>query len=144
MGVNNSVVDNYIMDKLKQLLKNSYVPYSNFRVSALIETNDGNMFGGVNVENSSYMYGSCAETTALCKMVTAGYSKCDINRLYIMVNKPSESTPCFLCRQWISEFMLPDKEIVCMGNTGDYKIYKVSELCPHAFGGEDLNEARVS
>ena len=137
-------MNDYVKNKLSLLLKRSYSPYSKFKVAAIFEMKDGNMFYGVNVENSSYMYGSCAETTALCKMVTAGYSKCDINRLYIMVNKPSESTPCFLCRQWISEFMLPDKEIVCMGNTGDYKIYKVSELCPHAFGGEDLNEARVS
>lgn len=145
MGTNdNKIIDNYIVNKLKKTLTNSYSPYSNFKVSALIETNDGNMFSGVNVENCSYMYGSCAETTALAKMVSSGYTKYDINKLYIMVDKIEESTPCFLCRQWISEFMMPDNEVICMGNTGKYKIYKVKELCPHTFGREDLDEGRVN
>ena len=135
---------NLIKEKLKKLLQNSYNPYSKFKVSAIIEMKDGNMFYGVNVENHGYMYGSCAETTALAKSVTKGYTKYDIEKLYIMVDKEKPSTPCFLCRQWISEFMEEDKEIICFGNTGNYHIYKVSVLCPYRFGSDDLNETRTN
>ncbi len=136
-------IDKYILDRLKRLLKNSYSPYSNFKVSALIKTKDGNMFGGVNIENESYMYGCCAEECALAKMVSSGYTKNEIESLYIMVDKIKPSTPCFLCRQWISEFMDKDADIYCIGNTFDYNVYKVSQLCPYTFGEDDLNEAKI-
>ena len=139
-----NILSDYVKNKLKSLLNNSYSPYSNFKVSALIETKDGNMFGGVNVENVSYMYGSCAETTALSKLISSGYKKEDIKKMYIMVDKENPSTPCFLCRQWISEFMNNDSEIICIGNTFKYKVYKVLELCPYKFGGDDLNEAKIN
>lgn len=137
-------VSEYIINKLKINLKRSYSPYSNFKVAALIETYDGNMFSGCNVENSSYIYGSCAETTALSKMVTNGYTKYDIEKLYIMVDKENPSTPCFLCRQWISEFMKSDKEIICIGSTLKTQHYKVSDLCPYTFGKDDLDEGRIN
>ena len=137
-------MNDYVKNKLSLLLKRSYSPYSKFKVAAIFEMKDGNMFYGVNVENSSYMFGSCAEETALSKLVTYGYKKHDIERLYIMVDKVEPSTPCFLCRQWISEFMEKYKQIICMGNTFKTKTYKVSDLCPYTFGEEDLNETRTN
>lgn len=41
-------------ESLKRLLKNSYSPYSGFRVASICLMNDGKSFGGVNVENASY------------------------------------------------------------------------------------------
>ena len=41
-------IDYYIKNKLKSLLKNSYSPYSNFKVSAIIETKDGNKYYVIN------------------------------------------------------------------------------------------------
>ena len=49
----------------------AYVPYSKFRVGAAVLTADGSLFGGCNVENSSYGVSSCAERNALCAAVSA-------------------------------------------------------------------------
>ena len=38
-------------ESLKRLLKNSYSPYSGFRVAAICLMKDGKSFGGVNIEN---------------------------------------------------------------------------------------------
>ena len=40
-------------EQLEKLLNNSYSPYSNFKVSAIVVMKDGNTFSGVNVENAS-------------------------------------------------------------------------------------------
>ena len=47
-------------ESLKRLLKNSYSPYSGFRVASICLMNDGKSFGGVNVENASYGGTICA------------------------------------------------------------------------------------
>ena len=60
-------------EKLLELHKNSYSPYSNFAVSAILVMIDGKEFNGVNVENASYGAGICAERTAIVSAVAAGY-----------------------------------------------------------------------
>ena len=42
-----------MFEKLKLLQKRSYAPYSYFRVSAILVTNDNKEFYGVNVENNN-------------------------------------------------------------------------------------------
>ena len=43
-----------MQEKLREILKNSYSPYSNFKVAAIVVMKDGSEFKGVNVENASY------------------------------------------------------------------------------------------
>ena len=54
-----------MIEKLKALHKNSYSPYSNFPVSAVVVMNDGKEFSGVNVEDASTRAGACAERVAI-------------------------------------------------------------------------------
>ena len=42
-----------MIENLKELLKNSYCPYSHYAVSAVVVMKDGKTFNGVNVENAS-------------------------------------------------------------------------------------------
>lgn len=92
-------------EKLEQLLKNAYCPYSHFPVSAIVVMKDGTEFCGVNVENASYGAGICAERSAILSAVSHGYRKGDFRHLYVMVNRDQMSTCCFACRQVISEFL---------------------------------------
>ncbi len=126
-------------DKLLELLNKSYAPYSNFRVSAIVETTDNNIYTGVNIENASYGATVCAERVAIFKAVSEGYRKGDFKRLHVMVDSPKISSCCFMCRQVISEFFNNNTEIILYNNKGEYKTYTKEELCPLPFDSEDLD-----
>jgi len=93
-----------MIEKLIELQKNSYVPISNFRVSSIVVTKDNNTFYGVNVEDASTRAGTCAERNAIYNAVTNGYKPGDFKELHVMVSSGKIGTPCFVCRQMISEF----------------------------------------
>lgn len=126
-------------EKLQKLLANSYSPYSDFKVAAILVAKNGTKFEGVNVENASYGASICAERSAFVRAISDGYSPNDFEELYIMVDSPKVSTCCFLCRQVITEMMEPDKSIICMNQKGEEQRFTVGELCPHPFDEEDLN-----
>ena len=62
-------------ESLKRLLKNSYSPYSGFRVASICLMKGGKSFGGVNVENASYGGSICAERVAICTAIASGIPK---------------------------------------------------------------------
>lgn len=126
-------------DKLLELLNKAYAPYSNFRVSAILETTDGKIYTGVNIENASYGATVCAERAAIFKAVSEGYRKGEFKRLHVMVDSPKISSCCFMCRQVISEFFYNDTEIILYNNKGEYKTYTKEKLCPLPFDSEDLD-----
>ena len=126
-------------EKLCKLLENSYAPYSNFRVAAILVCKDGREFCGVNVENASYGATICAERVAILKAVSLGYRKGDFKELHVLCADSNKiSTCCMLCRQVISEFFLEDDLVYCYSNNGDMKKYLVKELCPYPFSEDDL------
>lgn len=125
-------------EKLQDLLKNSYSPYSKFRVSAIVTMNDGREFSGVNVENASYGATICAERSAITSAVSAGYKVGDFHKINIMVDSDKVSTCCFLCRQLLVEFFKGNSEVICMSNTGEEKVFTVSQLAPYPFNKDDL------
>ena len=125
-------------EKLLELLNNSYSPYSNYAVSAILVTKDGKGFYGVNVENASYGAAICAERSAIVSAISAGYKRYDFKELNIMVSSGKIGMPCFLCRQVISELFDKDAIIRCYATTGEYREYTVEEICPYPFGSEDL------
>ena len=123
-------------DKLLELQKNAYCKYSNFPVSAIVVTKDNKEFYGVNVEDASTRAGACAERVALFSMIAAGYTKGDVKEINIMLK--NGGTPCFVCRQMISELCDLDTIVNCFSNDGEVKTYTVKELCPYPFSEEDL------
>lgn len=125
-------------ESLKRLLKNSYSPYSAFRVAAICLMKDGKSFGGVNVENASYGATICAERVAITSAIASGYKKGDFSKLYVMCDSDRIASSCFMCRQVINEFFDREDEITLYSNDGDSETYLVKELCPYPFGGSDL------
>lgn len=125
-------------EKLIKLLNKAYAPYSNFHVAALIEMNDGKLIPGVNVENASYGASICAERNAITTAITLGYKKGDFKKIYVMVSGEKLSTPCFICRQVITEFFDKDSEIVLVGQNGEEEHYLVKDMCPYPFDEMDL------
>ncbi len=127
-----------MQEKLLKLHNNSYSPYSNYAVSAILVMDDGQEFSGVNVENASYGAGICAERSAIVSAISAGYKNGQFKELNIMVSSGKIGTPCFICRQVISEFFEKQSLVRCWSTDGKYEEYTVEELCPYPFGEDDL------
>ena len=127
-----------MFEKLNEKLKNSYAPISNFNVAASVITKDGKEYFGVNVEDASTRAGTCAERAAFFNAITDGVKKGNFKELNVLTSSSKTSTPCFVCRQMISELMDKDSVIRCYNLDGEYEEYTVAELCPVPFEEEDL------
>ncbi|EAQ65806.1 hypothetical protein MED121_09578 [Marinomonas sp. MED121] len=119
-------------------MSKAYVPYSEFKVGAVIETLNGKVYSGCNVENAAYPEGTCAEAGAISAMVLDGEQK--IDNIYVLGNGEQLVTPCGGCRQKIREFSTPDTQIHICGPEGVRKTLSMEELLPFSFGPENLNK----
>ena len=127
-----------MFERLKSIIKNSHSNISNFKVACIIEMSDGKTFEGVNIENPSFRDGLCAEQVAIGSAIAAGYTKGEFERVYLLGSAKHAITPCFLCRQYLIELFEMEDTVTTYDQDGNETVYKVSELCPHTFGEEDL------
>lgn len=119
--------------------KNSYCPYSGFRVGAALLTGSGRIYTAVNVENSSYPAGICAEQAAFARAVSEG------ERSFIAVaviggkeapesrSFSAECYPCGICRQFMYELGGGDLEIITAESEDKYSVIKLCRLLPYSF-----------
>jgi len=119
-----------ILDVLRQVLKNSYSPYSKFRVAALIETKSGNIYKGCNIENASYSMTLCAERVAAAAAVSAGEKK--FRQLFLITDSVKPEFPCGACLQFLAEFN-PALKISAYARDGRKKSAKLSEILKSKF-----------
>lgn len=118
----------------------AYVPYSNFKVGAVLVDHDGNLYPGCNIENSSYGLSNCAERTAIFKAVSKGVK--DFKALVVTGDTAGPISPCGACRQVISEFCAQDMPVYLTNIQGEVAETTVGQLLPGAFKKEDLRDAR--
>lgn len=109
----------------------AYVPFSCFHVGAAVETDDGEVFTGCNIENSSYGASNCAERTAIFKAVSTGVRK--LRQIAVVSDSDDYCYPCGICRQVMAEFADSDFMIHVARLDGQYKTYSMEEILPHAF-----------
>ncbi len=112
--------------------KKAYAPYSNFPVGCLIALKNGERFSGANIENASYPVSICAERTALSQIVLRGLHD-EIAMVVVVTKAEKPGTPCGMCRQFMSEFLMPDTPIVYGNMKGQYEISSMQQLLPLAF-----------
>ncbi|QIK77690.1 cytidine deaminase [Sphingomonas piscis] len=126
----------------------AYAPYSNFHVGCAIESDNGEVVTGANMENACYRLGICAEQSALTtaqhrfgidkvrRIAVAGGLRRDGHLAGTEV-----CTPCGGCRQAMLEAAHvsgADIEIICAGAAGPFTRHLISELLPHGFGPDNL------
>jgi cytidine deaminase len=108
----------------------SYSPYSKFAVGAAVQTRDGQIFTGANVENASYGLTVCAERIAIFNAVT--HCNRDIVAIALVTEVEELASPCGACRQVMAEFGV-DIKVIIANTTGKYIETTVQELLPFSF-----------
>lgn len=122
----------------KENIKNAYVPYSKFRVSAALKLKNGEVYKGVNVENAAYGLCNCAERSALFAAYSNGVRKDDIESILVYTDQEHFVSPCGACRQVISELMPQDAAVYLATSKGDVKELSNKDLLPFGFTSEDM------
>ena len=101
----------------------------------------GKIYTGVNVENSSYPAGICAERNAIFHAAACGERKIIAIAVAGGTNGENRdySRPCGVCRQVMREFCNPKEMTVLMAKSPeDYLEMTLEQLLPESFGPENL------
>ena len=141
-----------LVERARAAALGAYAPYSKFSVGCAIQSVDGEIVTGANMENACYRLGVCAELSALTAAQQAfGLGK--IARIAVAGGNVSDGalaggsvvTPCGGCRQSILEAAHVagrDLEIVSANGDGsETNSVRISELIPFGFGPANLEDA---
>lgn len=131
-----SAEDKTLLQAAFSAQKKAYVPYSQFRVGAAVLADDGQIYTGCNIENSSYGATNCAERTAIFKAVSTGVRK--ITKMAVITDADEYARPCGICRQVISEFADPDFKLLAAKPDGTFITLTMYDLLPGAFTQDSL------
>ena len=147
------MTDEALIAAAREAALSAYAPYSRFSVGCAIESVDGAVVTGVNVENACYRLGVCAEQSALSAAQLAfGLGK--VARIAVAggniqagaLGGEGTVTPCGGCRQAILEAAQlsgRDVEIICSSGDGArIERHSISALIPNGFGPANLRDAR--
>ncbi|MBP3954288.1 cytidine deaminase [Gemmata sp. G18] len=115
----------------------AFAPFSKFRVGAALETPDGTIVRGCNVESASYGLTMCAERVAIFRGVADGF-QC-FTRVAVVTDTATPTPPCGACRQLLWEFA-PGAEVLLANLKGDVVTWTVRDLIPGAFDAKQLGE----
>jgi len=146
------MTDAELIAAARQAALEAYAPYSRFSVGCAIESVDGRVVSGVNVENACYRLGVCAEQSALSAAHLA-FGLHNVARIAVAGGNVQAGalfgegvvTPCGGCRQAIleaSQLGGRDIEVICSSGDGkSIERHLLSMLIPHGFGPASLKDA---
>jgi len=118
-----------LVEAARRAQKNAYAPYSKFSVGAAVLCDDGQVFLGCNVENSSFGLTVCAERNAVAAAVVAG-----ARPVAVAVVAPEAATaPCGACRQVLAEFSAAMPVILATPDGDGRQLEKLEALIPGVF-----------
>lgn len=122
---------NELIMEARRAAENADAPYSHFPVGAALETADGTLFVGCNVESASYGLTTCAERVAIFSAIAAGERpvRLAVTCLKGDTSQPTSLTPCGACRQVMLDKMGPEAAVFVDG-VGEFT---VGDLLPYGF-----------
>ena len=141
-----------LVERARQAALGAYAPYSGFSVGCAVESVDGAVAVGANMENACYRLGVCAEIAALTAAQQA-FGLDRIARIAVAGGRVENGrlagatvvTSCGGCRQSILEAaQLGGRDIEVISANGDgseTRADPISALIPHGFGPANLKDA---
>ena len=146
------MTDEELIAQARKAALKAYAPYSKFYVGCAIESVDGEVVTGANMENACYRLGICAEQSALtAAQHSFGLDK--VVRIAVagggldgeILTGVMTCTPCGGCRQAIleaSQLGGRDIEVLCSNGEGtEIDRHRIAALIPHGFGPANLSDA---
>jgi cytidine deaminase len=117
--------------------EHAHAPFSHFTVGAALETADGTIVTGCNVENATYGLTICAERVAMFKAISEGHRS--FTRIAVVADTGEATPPCGACRQILWEFG-GDLEVVLANLREEKGIHRLKTLLPLAFDARFLQD----
>jgi len=124
-----------LLEAARAAVDSAYTPYSEYRVGAAIETADGTVYTGCNIENANYSNSLHAEEVAIGAAVRDGHRS--FSRLAVSSAARDGVTPCGMCRQTLAEFCDDDFPVVTDGE--ERTEYTLGELLPATITSDHLD-----
>ncbi|AFZ71621.1 cytidine deaminase [Natronobacterium gregoryi] len=125
-----------LLERAREIQSSAHVPYSEYRVGAALETTDGAVFVGCNLENANFSNSLHAEEVAIAEAVKNGHR--DFDRIAVSSSRRDGVTPCGMCRQTLAEFCADDLVIVCDEGDEQPTEYTLGELLPNTISEATL------
>jgi cytidine deaminase len=116
--------------------EHAHAPFSNFKVGAALETEDGRIYTGCNIENATYGLTLCAERVAVFKAVSEGARK--FKRIAVAADTATLTPPCGACRQILWEFC-GDAELTLVNLEGKSETIRMKDIFPRPFDASFLH-----
>lgn len=136
------MTDKELVLKAIDAMKNSYSPYSNFKVGASLLTESGKVYTGCNIENVAFGPSICAERVAFFKAISEGEK--NFSKIAVVGGKDgiisSSTPPCGVCRQVMREFCDDNFEILIVRENANYDKVLLKDLLPNSFKPEILSK----
>ena len=121
---------NELVTLARRAREHACAAYSQFKVGAALETVDGTVITGCNVENATYWLTICAERVAMFKALSEGHRR--FTRIAVVADTEAPTPPCGACRQILWEFG-GDLDIVLANLTRQTGRHRLKDLLPLPF-----------
>jgi cytidine deaminase len=120
----------HLIDAARRARENADAAFSKFKVGAALETADGTVVTGCNVENATYGLTICAERVAMFKAISEGHRA--FTRIAVVADTEAPTPPCGACRQILWEFG-GNLEIVLANLKEEKGTHQLKDLLPLPF-----------
>jgi len=128
-----------LVDIARAARERALAPFSGFKVGAALETVDGQIITGCNIENASYGLTVCAERVALLKALSEGHEL--FTRIAVVTDAVRPVPPCGPCRQLLWEYC-GDLQVILASLEEVGGRYQLSRLLPLPFDRRLLSSKR--
>lgn len=119
-----------LIEAAREARQHAVATFSGFKVGAALETADGAVITGCNVENATYGLTICAERVAMFKALSEGHRR--FTRVAVVADTDEPTPPCGACRQILWEFG-GDLEVLLANLTDEKGRYRLKDLLPLPF-----------
>jgi cytidine deaminase len=128
-GIPDAALDE-LLARARAVREHAHAPYSGFKVGAALETADGTIVAGCNIENATYGLTLCAERVAIFKALSDGHR--EFRRMVVVAPPDAPTPPCGACRQVLWE-CAGDLEIILANLKEETGRHRISALLPQPF-----------